>query len=150
MCVSDDCVCSPHLSSSSPSPSTVPSFSFSSPSSPPYIPPNLTSTPSQSPSKKFSPSSGSSSSTSSVLSKFSNVFSCCQVGPPEEDVELFRHLSYSLITPPVNLVKENKGNVSELDNNIDMNESIIPFDSKKLKSRKVKRDDSENEFLETE
>jgi hypothetical protein len=39
VCVSDDCVCTPLPSSSSPSPSSVPSFSFS-PSSP-YIPPNL-------------------------------------------------------------------------------------------------------------
>jgi hypothetical protein len=71
-------------------------------------------------------------------------------GPLEEDIELFRHLSYSLITPPVNLVKENKGNVNELVNDIDMNESIVPSDSKNLKSRKVKRDDVENEFLETD
>jgi hypothetical protein len=88
------------------------SIDFGPCASPPYIPPNLPSTPSQSPSKKTSSSSSSSSSTSSVLSKFSKVFSCCQVGPPEEDIELLRHLSYSLITPPVNLVKENKGNVS--------------------------------------
>jgi hypothetical protein len=31
-----------------------------------------------------------------------------------------------------------------------MNESIVPSDSKKLKARKVKRDDNENEFLEAE
>jgi hypothetical protein len=72
------------------------------------------------------------------------------VGPPEEDIDLLRHLSYSLITPPVNVVKENKGNVSELNNNMNMNESIVPSDSKKLKAQKVKRDDNENEFLETE
>jgi hypothetical protein len=71
-------------------------------------------------------------------------------GPPEEDIELLRHLSYSLITPPVSVVKENKENVSELDNNMNMNESIVPSDSKKLKAWKVKRDDNENEFLETE
>jgi hypothetical protein len=68
--VSDDCVCIPHPSPSSPSPSSVPSFSFSSPSD---IPPNLPSTPSSSPSKKTS-------SSSSVISKFSNVFSCLSSG----------------------------------------------------------------------
>jgi hypothetical protein len=72
------------------------------------------------------------------------------VGPPEEDLDLLRHLSYSLITPSVKAVKENKGNISELNNNINMNESIVPSDLKKLKARKVKRDDNENEFLETE
>jgi hypothetical protein len=72
------------------------------------------------------------------------------VGPPDEDVELLRHLSHSLLVPPVNLVEEVKANDGEMVSNVNMGETIVPSDSKKLKSRKVKRDDNENEFLETE
>jgi hypothetical protein len=71
------------------------------------------------------------------------------VGPPDEDVKLLHHLSHHLLVPLVNFVKEVKVNDGEMISNVNMEETIIPSDSKKLKSRNVKRDD-ENEFLETE
>jgi hypothetical protein len=79
------------------------------------IPPNF---PDVSPSKKTS-SSSSSSSSSSIISKFSNVFSCCQVGPPEEDIELLRHISRKLLDPPV-VISNDK-------NNENMGESVVPL-----------------------
>jgi hypothetical protein len=160
VCVSDDCVCSPPSSSSSPSPPS-PSPSSSSPSSSSSIPPNL---PVVSPSKKTS--SSSSSSSSSIILKFSNVFSCCQVGPPEEDIELIRHLSQKWLNPPLvigddfkvvpktSLVSETQV-ISEIletqvipENKLVRDEVVmdeIPaFPSvKKHKSRKMKRDNIE-------
>jgi hypothetical protein len=144
VCVSGDCVCSPPSSSSSPSTPSAPSFSFSS------IPPNL---PDVSPSKETS--SPSSSSSSSIFSKFSNVFSCCQVGPPEEDIELIRHLSQKLLNPPLVIgddfkIVPNVPLVSEsqvapennlIKNDVAMEETIVPPATRKLKSRKIKRDD---------
>jgi hypothetical protein len=144
VCVSDDWVCTPHPSSSSPSPSSVPSFSFSSPSD---IPPNLPSTPSNLPSRK---TSSILSSSSSVISKFSNVFSCCQVGPPDEDIELLLHLSHKFLNPPVSVVNESKVNGKKNENDLSMEETIVPSNVNKLRARKVKRDDDDNEFLDME
>jgi hypothetical protein len=51
----------------------------------------------------ISPSKASTASVSSpsFLSKFSNVFSCCIVGPPEEDVDVLRRLSQKFLNPPL-------------------------------------------------
>jgi hypothetical protein len=76
------------------------------------------------------------SSSSSVISKFSNVFSCCQVGPPDEDLELLRHLSHKFLKPPVN---ENELNVKKNENNLSMEETIVPPNISKLRTRKVKK-----------
>jgi hypothetical protein len=148
VCVSDDCVCSPHSSFSPPSPPSIPSFSFSD------IPPNL---PYSSPFKKTS----SSSSSSSVLSKFSNVFSCCQVGPPKKDIDLLCRFSQKVLNPPLVIgddfkIVPNSSLASETqvssENNLPKNKIVMDEMSaspskKSLKSRKVKRDD---EALEAE
>jgi hypothetical protein len=47
-------------------------------------------------------------SSSSFLSKFSNVFSCCMVGPPEEDVDVLCRLSQKLLNPPLVIDDNNK------------------------------------------
>jgi hypothetical protein len=44
----------------------------------------------------------------SFLSKFSNVFICCMVGPPEEDVDILRRLSQKLLNPPLVINNDNK------------------------------------------
>jgi hypothetical protein len=124
VCVSVDCVCS------SP-PSTQASFSFSPPA----------------PSISLSPSSSSSSSASAIstmvyiplskastatisspsfLSKFPNLFSCYQVGPPEEDVVILRRLSQKFLNPPL-----------VIDDNNKIFTSNVPFDTP-LKNVKVK------------
>jgi hypothetical protein len=91
VCVSVDYVCpSP--------PATQQSFSFS-PSSP-----CSSSTASAIPSMVHtlpSKSSTASVSSSSFLSKFSNVFSCCMVGPPEEDVDIIHRLSQKFLNHPL-------------------------------------------------
>jgi hypothetical protein len=69
------------------------------------------------------------------------------VGPPDENVESLRHLSHKLLVPPVNVVREDETNNI---NNLNMEVSIIPPDLRSSKARKVKRDDNENEFLESE
>jgi hypothetical protein len=96
--LSVDCVCpSP--------PATQESFSFSPPS------PSSSSTSSAistmihtSPSK----TSTASVSSSSFLSKFSNVFSCCILSPPEEDVDILRRLSRKFFNPPLVIDDNNK------------------------------------------
>jgi hypothetical protein len=57
------------------------------------------------------------------------------VDPPEEDVELLRHFSRKLLDPPV-VIKSNE-------NSGNMGETVVPPDLKKLRARKVKRDDND-------
>jgi hypothetical protein len=64
------------------------------------------------------------------------------VGPPEEDIELFRHFSRKLLDPPV-VINDNR-------NNENMEETVVPPDLKKLRAQKVKRDDVDDECQETE
>jgi hypothetical protein len=104
VCVSVDCVCS------SPS-STQASFSFSPPvpsSSP--SPPTSSSASASSTMVHISPSKASTASVSSpsFLLKFSNVFSCCMVSPPEKDVDILRRLSQKLLNPPLVIDNNNK------------------------------------------
>jgi hypothetical protein len=56
------------------------------------------------------------------------------VGPPDEDVELLRHLSYKFLKPSIDSLAENKK---------DLNDPIVPSEPKILKIRKVKRDDND-------
>jgi hypothetical protein len=58
------------------------------------------------------------------------------VGPPEEDIELLRHFSRKLLYPPVVI-----GNDKNKEN---MGETVVPPDLKKLRARKVKRDDNDD------
>jgi hypothetical protein len=66
------------------------------------------------------------------------------VGPPDEDIELLRHLSHKFLNPPVNVMNENKPNEKENENKMNMEEMVVPSNVNKLKSRKVKRDDIMN------
>jgi hypothetical protein len=77
------------------------------------------------------------------------------VGPPEEDIELIRHLSHKLLNPPlvigddfkivpsVPLASESQvAPISDLNkDDVAMEETIVPSATSKLKSRKIKRDD---------
>jgi hypothetical protein len=57
------------------------------------------------------------------------------VCPPEEDIELLRHFSQKLLDPPV-IISNDK-------NNENMGKTVVPPDLKKLRARKVKRDDDD-------
>jgi hypothetical protein len=148
VCVSVDCVCP-----SSPAPIPQESFSFSPPSS--------------SSSTSIFPSSPPKASTASVsspsfLSKFSYVFSCCVVGPPEEDIGLIQRLSKRLENPPMSLsmdinnefIVNNPSDTPLKDTNrVEFNrkedvtnEPPHTPSSKRIKSRKVKRNDNEQEI----
>jgi hypothetical protein len=79
------------------------------------------------------------------------------VGPPEEDIELIRHLSQKWLNPPLvigddlkvvpntSLISETQMTPENKLNEVDiaMKETIVPPAIRKLKSRKVKRDDDE-------
>jgi hypothetical protein len=54
------------------------------------------------------------------------------------------------LNPPIVVVNENKSVIEENEVNLNMNESIIPSDAKKLKARKLKRNDNDDILLETE
>jgi hypothetical protein len=155
VCVSVDCVCP-----SSPAPISQESFSFTPPS-----PSSSSSTTSIASVFPTSPSKASTASVSSpsFLSKFSNVFSCCMVGPPKEDIDLIRRLSKRLENPPMSLSMDINNKEFIVNNHSDTplkdtnrvefikeedatNESPDTPSSKRIKSRKVKRDDNDQEI----
>jgi hypothetical protein len=72
------------------------------------------------------------------------------VVPPVEDIELLRHLSQKILNPPVVVTNENNSVIRENEVTLNMNESFVPLDAKKLKARKLKRDDNDDMSLKTE